>query len=243
MKLGLQLGYWGAQPPTNHAELVAAAEEAGFDTVFTAEAWGSDAYTPLAWWGRATSRMRLGTSVVQLSARTPDRVRDGGADPRSPLRRPAHPRARRVGAAGRRGLVRPEVPQAAGPHPRVRRHHPAGVGAGGAGDQRRPALPAAADRRGHHRTGQGAQADHPSAARRHPDHAGRRGPEERRAGRRDLRRLAADLLLARASADMYNEWLDEGFARPGRPAHPRGLRDLRDRARSSSPTTAPPSWR
>ncbi|MDA2889610.1 LLM class F420-dependent oxidoreductase [Mycolicibacterium sp. BiH015] len=71
MKLGLQLGYWGAQPPTNHAELVATAEEAGFDTVFTAEAWGSDAYTPLAWWGRETTRMRLGTSVIQLSARTP----------------------------------------------------------------------------------------------------------------------------------------------------------------------------
>lgn len=71
MKLGLQLGYWGAQPPANHAELVAAAEGAGFDAVFTAEAWGSDAYTPLAWWGSSTSRVRLGTSVVQLSARTP----------------------------------------------------------------------------------------------------------------------------------------------------------------------------
>lgn len=71
MKLGLQLGYWGAQPPTNHAELVATAEDAGFDTVFTAEAWGSDAYTPLAWWGRETTRIRLGTSVIQLSARTP----------------------------------------------------------------------------------------------------------------------------------------------------------------------------
>jgi F420-dependent oxidoreductase-like protein len=71
VKLGLQLGYWGAQPPTNHAELVAAAEAAGFDAVFTAEAWGSDAYTPLAWWGRETTKMRLGTSVVQLSARTP----------------------------------------------------------------------------------------------------------------------------------------------------------------------------
>ena len=71
MKLGLQLGYWSAQPPVNHAELVAAAEESGFDTVFTAEAWGSDAVTPLAWWGRETTRMRLGTSVVQLSARTP----------------------------------------------------------------------------------------------------------------------------------------------------------------------------
>ncbi|MFV0493677.1 LLM class F420-dependent oxidoreductase [Mycobacterium sp.] len=71
MKLGLQLGYWGAECPENHAELVAAAEEAGFDSVFTAEAWGSDAYTPLAWWGSATRRVRLGTSVVQLSARTP----------------------------------------------------------------------------------------------------------------------------------------------------------------------------
>lgn len=71
MKLGLQLGYWGAQPPTDHAELVATAEAEGFDTVFTAEAWGSDAYTPLAWWGRDTTRMRLGTSVLQLSARTP----------------------------------------------------------------------------------------------------------------------------------------------------------------------------
>jgi F420-dependent oxidoreductase-like protein len=71
VKLGLQLGYWSAQPPANHAELVAVAEAANFDTVFTAEAWGSDAFTPLAWWGRETTRMRLGTSVVQLSARTP----------------------------------------------------------------------------------------------------------------------------------------------------------------------------
>jgi F420-dependent oxidoreductase-like protein len=71
VKLGLQLGYWGAQAPTDHAELVKTAEEERFDTVFTAEAWGSDAYTPLAWWGRETTRMRLGTSVIQLSARTP----------------------------------------------------------------------------------------------------------------------------------------------------------------------------
>jgi len=71
MKLGIQLGYWGAQPPENAPELIAAAEEAGFDAVFTAEAWGSDAYTPLAWWGSQTKRLRLGTSVVQLSARTP----------------------------------------------------------------------------------------------------------------------------------------------------------------------------
>jgi F420-dependent oxidoreductase-like protein len=74
MKLGLQLGYWGAQPPTGVAELVAAAEESGFDAVFTAEAWGSDAFTPLAWWGRETSRLRLGTSIVQMSGRTPTSI-------------------------------------------------------------------------------------------------------------------------------------------------------------------------
>lgn len=71
MKFGLQLGYWGAQPPVNAGELVIAAEETGFDAVFAAESWGSDAFTPLAWWGSSTSRVRLGTSVAQLSARTP----------------------------------------------------------------------------------------------------------------------------------------------------------------------------
>ncbi|WP_067670244.1 LLM class F420-dependent oxidoreductase [Nocardia miyunensis] len=71
MKFGLQLGYWGASPPVDAAQVVGAAEEAGFDAVFTAESWGSDAFTPLAWWGSATQRVRLGTSVVQMSARTP----------------------------------------------------------------------------------------------------------------------------------------------------------------------------
>src|SRR4051794_4991730 len=71
MKLGLQLGYWGAQPPHGIGELVAAAEAAGWDSIFTAEAWGSDAFTPLAWWGRETSRVRLGTSIVQMSGRSP----------------------------------------------------------------------------------------------------------------------------------------------------------------------------
>jgi F420-dependent oxidoreductase-like protein len=74
MKLGLQLGYWGARPPDNHRELVAAAEESGFDAIFTAEAWGSDAFTPLAWWGRETSRVRLGTSIVQMSGRSPTSI-------------------------------------------------------------------------------------------------------------------------------------------------------------------------
>jgi F420-dependent oxidoreductase-like protein len=71
MKLGLQLGYWSAQPPADIDKRVLEAERLGYDTVFTAEAYGSDAYTPLAWWGSQTSRIKLGTSIVQISARTP----------------------------------------------------------------------------------------------------------------------------------------------------------------------------
>jgi F420-dependent oxidoreductase-like protein len=71
MRLGLQLGYWGAGPPAGAAALVVEAERVGFDAVFAAESWGSDAFTPLAWWGARTERVLLGTSVAQLSARAP----------------------------------------------------------------------------------------------------------------------------------------------------------------------------
>ena len=71
MKLGLQLGYWGAGPPPDAPAAIAEAERLGFDSIWTAEAWGSDALTPLAWWGSATSRVRLGTALIQLSGRTP----------------------------------------------------------------------------------------------------------------------------------------------------------------------------
>jgi hypothetical protein len=54
--------------------------------VFTAEASGSDAYTPLAWWGLSTNRLRLGTSVVQLSGR-PRPGGDDGPDTGPPVRR------------------------------------------------------------------------------------------------------------------------------------------------------------
>ncbi len=71
LKLGLQLGYWQAQPPDNFVDLAQEAERLGYDSVWTAEAWGSDCFTPLAWIGAHTSRIRLGTAVCQISARTP----------------------------------------------------------------------------------------------------------------------------------------------------------------------------
>ncbi|MEM9564837.1 MAG: LLM class F420-dependent oxidoreductase [Actinomycetota bacterium] len=71
MRLGLGLGYWSAGPPAGAAEQIATAEQLGFDCIWTAEAYGSDALTPLAWWGAATETIGLGTSICQLSARTP----------------------------------------------------------------------------------------------------------------------------------------------------------------------------
>jgi F420-dependent oxidoreductase-like protein len=71
VKLGLQLGYWGRGPNPGTVELVQLAESLGFDSVWTGEAWGSDAFTPLAWVGARTERIKLCTGVAQLSARTP----------------------------------------------------------------------------------------------------------------------------------------------------------------------------
>jgi F420-dependent oxidoreductase-like protein len=71
LKLGLNTGYWAGGPPPAMAETIAEAERLGFDSVWTAEAYGSDCLTPLAWWGAATDRIRLGTAIVQISARQP----------------------------------------------------------------------------------------------------------------------------------------------------------------------------
>ncbi|MFB9931506.1 LLM class F420-dependent oxidoreductase [Amycolatopsis halotolerans] len=71
MKLGFHLGYWGSGPIPGARETVLEAERLGFDSVWSAEAYGSDAFTPLAWIGEATSRIKLGTNIVQMSARTP----------------------------------------------------------------------------------------------------------------------------------------------------------------------------
>ncbi len=71
MKLGLSAGYWSSGPPPGIEDTIAEAERIGFDSMWTAEAYGSDALTPLAWWGAKTSRIKLGTSIAQISARTP----------------------------------------------------------------------------------------------------------------------------------------------------------------------------
>src|SRR6201995_616546 len=71
LKLALGLGYWAGGPPAGTQETIIEAERLGFESIWTAEAYGSDALLPLAWWGPATERIKLGTGIVQISARTP----------------------------------------------------------------------------------------------------------------------------------------------------------------------------
>src|SRR5437588_12830743 len=70
MKLGLSIGYSGAELKLP-VDKVLLAERLGFDSVWSAEAYGSDAVTPLAFLAAVTKRIRLGTGIMQLAARTP----------------------------------------------------------------------------------------------------------------------------------------------------------------------------
>jgi F420-dependent oxidoreductase-like protein len=72
MKLGLNLGY--APPGTNPADLfplVQEAEALGFDSVWVAEAWGTDAVSVLGWLAARTERIKLGSAIMQIAGRTP----------------------------------------------------------------------------------------------------------------------------------------------------------------------------
>ena len=205
MKLGLQIGYWGAGPPANVPELVAEAERLGYDSMWTAEAYGSDALTPLAWWGSQTTRMQLGTSIFQMSARTPtamamaamtmDHLTDGrfilglgASGPQvvegwygQPYPKPLA-RTREYVEIVRKVLERDEPVTYDGEHYQL--PYPGGAGLGQAGE-----------------------VDRAPAARGHPDLPRGRGAEERRAHRRDRRRVARALLLApRRTASTATRW-------------------------------------
>jgi F420-dependent oxidoreductase-like protein len=71
MKLALTFGYWSAQPSPEVIAIAQEAERVGFDSIWVAESWGNDAFSYLTWLAAHTSRVRLGTGVVQLAARTP----------------------------------------------------------------------------------------------------------------------------------------------------------------------------
>ena len=72
MRLGLMLGYWGlGLTAEDQRALLLEAESAGFDSVWTAEAYGSDAATPLAWFAAQTERIKLGAAILHIPGRSP----------------------------------------------------------------------------------------------------------------------------------------------------------------------------
>src|SRR6266702_2185807 len=71
MKLGVMIGYWGfGMTAEAGMEIAHAAEPLGYDSLWTAEAYGSDAATPLAWLAAGTSRIKLGAGIFQIPARS-----------------------------------------------------------------------------------------------------------------------------------------------------------------------------
>jgi F420-dependent oxidoreductase-like protein len=72
MKLGVHVGYWGlGMGPQDQLEVVQEAERLGFDSVWAAEAYGSDAATVLAWLAAGTSKIKLGSAIFQMPGRSP----------------------------------------------------------------------------------------------------------------------------------------------------------------------------
>jgi F420-dependent oxidoreductase-like protein len=72
MKLGIHIGYWGLwMGPAEQLAAAKTAEELGYDSLWTAEAYGSDAATVLGWIAGATTRIKLGAAVFQMPGRTP----------------------------------------------------------------------------------------------------------------------------------------------------------------------------
>src|ERR687895_2168850 len=72
LKLGINLGYWGIGPKGDEAaEVVLAAEKLGYESVWAAESYGSDAVSVLAWLAAQTERINLGAAIMQVPARPP----------------------------------------------------------------------------------------------------------------------------------------------------------------------------
>src|SRR3954465_4473591 len=127
MKLGVHIGYWGlGLSSEDQREIVQEAERLGYDSVWAAEAYGSDAATVLGCLAGLTSTIRLGSAIFQMPARSPamtamtaatiDQLSGGRM-----LLGIGSPPARGVRAAGRRGVAGAALRAPDPAHARVRR--------------------------------------------------------------------------------------------------------------------------
>ena len=123
MKLGLSIGYSRAHLEIP-VQLVQRAEELGYDSVWTAEAYGTDAVTPLAYLAALTKRIKLGTGIMQLAARTPANAAMSAATVDAMAGGGRFIAGLGVsGPADRRGLVRRALGSAVLSLQGLRRHH------------------------------------------------------------------------------------------------------------------------
>ena len=195
MKLGLSIGYSGAHLDVPVA-LVQRAEELGYDSVWSAEAYGSDAITPLAFLAAKTSRIKLGTGIMQLAARTPANAAMSAASIDA------------MAGGGRfiagLGVSGPQIVEGWYGQPWGRPYYRVKDYVAimrkifkreGPGDARRPRDQPALHGRGLRRTRQAAEVD-PAHEPRHPDLSRHRRRGDGQADGRDRRRLAADGLRA-----------------------------------------------
>ena len=208
MKLAYRLELYRSARLDVPVGAVRRAEDLGYHSVWTAEAYGTDALSPLAYLAAFTTRIKLGTAVVQLAARPPATLAMHAMTIDAPGRRwPRHHRHRGVGPADRRGLVRPAVGAARTPacgttstivRKVLDREEPV------THDGPEISLPY----RGPGALGQGKALKsimHPARA--DPDLAGVGRPAEHRAVRRAVRRLVADgLRPGRDGRATANRW-------------------------------------
>src|SRR3954453_15044175 len=212
MRLGLAVGYWGlGLSSEDQLSLVRAAEDAGWDSVWGAEAYGSDTATVLAWLASQTSRIRIGSGIFQMPGRSPamtamtaatlDILSNGrmmvGIGSSGPPGAGGGGGQRfgqgRLGPAGGRGVARPALRQADPADARVHRDPSQGARAGAPRVRRRGVRAAAA-----RRTGQSAQTDDLPHSGSDADLPRRDRTEQHEARRRDRRRLHAVHLRPRA---------------------------------------------
>jgi hypothetical protein len=124
VKLGLNLGYWGAGNDAANLALAREADRLGYAVVWAAEAYGSDAPTVLAWVAAQTERIDVGSAILQIPARTPAMTAMTAATLDTLVG------VGGVGAAGVGGVARCAVRQAVDADAGVRGHRADGVAAG-----------------------------------------------------------------------------------------------------------------
>ena len=210
-------------------------EAAGLDIVWVPEAYSFDAVSQLGYIAARTSRLRDRLRRHAALHAHPDADRDDRGRARLRLRRPVHPRPRRVRPAGDRGVPRRRATTRRSRGPARWSRSAAQVWRREAVVHRGQALPDPAAAWAGHRAGQAAQADQPPGARADPDRAGRDRPAQRRARRGDRRGLAALFLYSGAGGPVWGAALARGPGPPRPRSGPAGRRG--HRAARASPTT------